>query len=361
MNKKPFRVAHIDRPMYPSFNEILDAAPDIEQVRIALSDSESAIRAALASCHGYYVMASRDELPRSWHVNAGLLATMPSLLIVASYGAGYDTIDVQACTEAGVAAVNQAGGNAQAVAEHAVGMMMTLLKRIPEAQRAIYAGTAGRREALMGRELSGKTVGVIGLGHTGSRTTSIVKAFGCRVLAYDPYLDSATCVQRGATKTELETLLPACDIISVHCPLSAETRNLFDAGRFVAMRPAAIFVNTARGSTYDEAALHRALVAGHLAGAGLDVWEQEPPPPDHPLLRHPAVLASSHMAGVTHESRDRVARMAAEAFVAVAAGQMPQRLLNPEVSGRFRARFQTWQTENTKRPTEAGGLSSRSV
>jgi D-3-phosphoglycerate dehydrogenase len=338
MSQPPFRVAYLDRPMYPSFNEVLEAAPGIELIRIALSETEDAIRAKLASCHGYYVMASRDELPKPWHVGAELLSTLPSLLVVASYGAGYDTIDPRACTAAGVAVVNQAGGNAQAVAEHAVGMMLALLKRIPEAQHAIEAGTAWQREALMGRELSGKTVGIVGLGHTGSRTAALVNGFGCRVLAVDPYLDAAVCLERGATKVELDAMLDAADIVSVHCPLTRETRDLFGAARFAALRRGAIFINTSRGSTYDEAALDAALGSGHLAGAGIDVWEQEPPRRDHPVLRHPAVLASSHMAGVTHESRDRVARMAAQAFVAVAAGDVPPRLINPDVTARFRAR-----------------------
>lgn len=339
MSQSPFRVGYLERPMYPSFNAILDAEPSIELIRIGLSETEDSIRAKLASCHGYYVMASRDELPKPWHVSVELLATLPLLLLVVSYGAGYDTIDVRACTAAGVAAVNQAGGNAQAVAEHAVAMMMTLLKRIPEAQHAIKAGTAEQREALMGHELSGKTVGIIGLGHTGSRTAAIVRGFDCRVLAVDPYLDAKVCAERGASKVELDALLPLADIVSVHCPLTNETLNLFDARRFTAMRRGAIFINTSRGSTFDEAALDGALSSRHLAGAGIDVWEQEPPSHQHPLLRHPSVLASSHMAGVTHESRDRVARMAAQAFVAAADDEIPPRLVNPEVVERFRARL----------------------
>lgn len=338
-DSKPFRVAYIAPSMYPSFEETLATAPGVELIRIGQDEPEERVRAALASCHGYYVKASRDELPRAWHVTPELLEKMPSLLVVASYGAGVDTIDIGACTAAGVAAVNQSGGNAQAVAEHAVGMMMTLLKRIPEAQHALRAGSMGTREALMGRELSGKTVGIVGLGQAGSRSAAIVNAFGCRVLAYDPYLDEATCATRGATKVGLPELLAASDVVTLHIPLTAETRGMFDAARFAAMRPGAIFVNTARGSTYDEMALYQALLSGHIAGAGLDVWEKEPPGKDHPLLGHPAVLASPHTAGVTHESRYRVARMAAEAFIAVANGDLPPRLVNPEVTLRFRARF----------------------
>jgi D-3-phosphoglycerate dehydrogenase len=186
MSSTPFRVAYIDKPMYPSFNELLEASPGIEIVHIDPSWPDKRKLEVMASCHGYYVSASRDELPRQWHVTTELLNSLPLLQLVASYGAGYDTIDVAACTKAGVLAVNQGGGNAQAVAEHAVGMMITLFKRIPEAQASMRAGTVDRREDLMGRELTGKTVGIVGMGFTGTRTASILSAFGCRVLTYDP-------------------------------------------------------------------------------------------------------------------------------------------------------------------------------
>lgn len=338
MSHPVFRVAYIDPPMYPSFVENLQAVAGIELIRLSPDDAPELIDAALASCHGYYVKAARDELPLRWQVTADLLSRMPQLLVAASYGAGYDPIDVAACTAAGVAVVNQAGGNAQAVAEHAIGMMMTLLKRIPEGHCAVMGGRIGRREALMGRELAGKTVGIVGLGHVGTRTAALLKAFDCRVLAYDPYLDADTCRDRGAVKVGMAELLQASDVVTLHCPLDKDTRNLFDADKFTAMRKGAIFINTARGSTYDEVALDQALDAGHLAGAGLDVWAQEPPSPDHPLLRHAVVLASPHTAGVTHESRDRVARYAAQTFIDVAAGKIPARLINPSVEAQFVAR-----------------------
>ncbi|WP_431284802.1 NAD(P)-dependent oxidoreductase [Humitalea sp. 24SJ18S-53] len=342
MTKPIFRVGYIERPMHQSFIDVMEADPNIDLLRIDLADGDDRVRAALASCHGYYARAARDELPLAWHVTPALLATMPSLLVVASYGAGYDTIDVPACTEAGVIVVNQAGGNAEGVAEHAVGMMLGLLKRMPEAGVAMRAGTVVRREAFLGRELSGRTVGLIGLGHVGTRVAEILRvAFGCRIVVHDPYLDAATCQQRGAEKVAFNELLSISDIVSAHCPLTAETRGLFDAGAFAAMRPGAIFVSTARGSIHDEVALTAALDSGHLSAAGLDVWEREPPPKDHPLLAHPAVLVSPHTAGVTHESRERVARMAAEAFVLAAAGKPPVRMMNPEVTAAFVARRAT--------------------
>jgi len=337
---KRFRVGYLDRPMHPAFDETARAAPNLSVERIAVSQSHDQIMAVLKQCHGYYVSASQDEIAAPFYAKAPLLGELPQLLFVCSFGAGYDTIDVDACTRAGIPVVNQAGGNAEGVAEHAVGMMLVLLKRITEAHAALQAGMKGRKEAFMGRELIERTVGLVGLGHVGSRTAQILNAaFRCRVLAYDPYLDAAACKARGAQKVELAQLIAESDVISVHCPLTKETRGMFDAEAFAAMRKGTVFVTTARGSIHDETALHQALLSGHIAAAGLDVWAKEPPQPDHPLLSHPAVLASPHTAGVTFESRGRVARMAAEAFIEAAAGRVPPRVLNPQVLPRFKERW----------------------
>jgi D-3-phosphoglycerate dehydrogenase len=339
MSSTRFRIGFMGRPMHQSFHDTAAKYPLLEVVTCDITQPENEIAAMLSDCHGYYARASRDELPRPWHVTPDFLGRFPKLLMVASYGAGYDTIDVDACTAAGVIVVNQAGGNAEGVAEHALGMMLSLLKRIPEAHAVLRAGALKQREALMGRELVNRTVGIVGLGHVGTRTAQLAKAFGCHVLAVDPYLDRATCAERNADKTEFDTLLREADIVTVHCPLTKETRGLFGAAQYAMMKQGAIFISTARGSIHDEDALHAALASGHLAGAGLDVWEKEPPGPAHPLLSHPAVMASPHIAGVTHESRERVATMAAEAFAIAASGKLPPRLLNPAAVDRYRTRW----------------------
>jgi len=337
---KRFKVGYLDRPMHPAFDETARAAPNLSVERVAVNQPHEQIMALLRQCHGYYVSASQDEIAAPFYAKAPLIEQLPQLLFVCSFGAGYDTIDVDACTRAGIPVVNQAGGNAEGVAEHAVGLMLVLLKRITEAHMALRAGMKGRKEQFMGRELIDRTVGLIGLGHVGTRTAQILNAaFRCRVLAYDPYLDAATCKARGAQKVELAQLLPESDVVSVHCPLSKETRGMLGAEAFAAMRKGTVFVTTARGGIHDENALHQALLSGHIAAAGLDVWAKEPPQPDHPLLSHPAVLASPHTAGVTFESRGRVARMAAEAFIEAAAGRTPPRVLNPQVLPRFKERW----------------------
>ena len=337
--RQQFRVACLGRPLHEAFERAASAERALSIQWIPLGQPQEVIAAALEPVHGYYVSSAKDELPATFRVTPALLARMPQLLVVVTYGAGYDTVDLDACTHAGIAVVNQAGGNAEGVAEHALGMMLALLKRIPEAHLAMKAGGIKRREAFLGRELHGRTVGIVGLGHVGMRTARYLHAFDCRVLAYDPYLDAATCKARGAEKVELAQLLAHSDVVSLHCPLTKETRRMFDKRAFDAMRPGAIFVTTARGGVHDEQALHEALAAGHLAGAGLDVWDTEPPPTDHPLLVHPAVIASVHTGGVTLESRERVARMAAEVFVEAAAGRPLPRLLNPDVMPRYSARW----------------------
>ncbi len=336
-----FRVGYLSHVPHRSFLDTAAAQPSLEVVRVPLDRPEEAVVSALAGCDAYYCMASRDELPKPFHVHAALLSRLPDLLMVGSTGAGYDPVDPSACTAAGVLLVNQAGGNAEGVAEHAVGMMLALLKRMPEAQAAMRAGRARDRNALMGRELRGRTVGLVGIGHVGTRAAEILRlAFSCRVLACDPYLDAGTVAARGAEKVDMPTLLAESDVVSLHLPLSPESRGLMDAGAFARMRPGAVFVTTARGSIHDEAALHAALASGHLAGAGLDVWEREPPPPDYPLLALPNVVASQHTAGVTDESRANITRIAALAFADAAEGRLPPRIINPEAVPRFAARWE---------------------
>jgi D-3-phosphoglycerate dehydrogenase len=250
-------------------------------------------------------------------------------------------VDVAACTAAGVALVNQAGGNREAVAEHALGMMLALSKRIGETDHLMRRERLYDRNAFMGRNIEGMTLGIVGLGNIGRRVAELCGGpFRMRVLACDPYLSEADFAERGAEGVSLAALLAEADIVTVHCPRSAETIGMFNAASFARMKPGALFINTARGGIHDEAALHEALAAGHLGGAGLDVWSTEPPDPAHPLLALPNVLASQHTAGVTRESRRQVAVYAAEQIIELLSGRYPPRLVNPEVWPVFAQRFE---------------------
>jgi D-3-phosphoglycerate dehydrogenase len=322
------------------YQQVVGDEKSIALTRLENDSPASVAAPVLASAHGYQVGASRDELAPHFHVTKELLAQCPKLLVVSSNGAGYDTVDVAACTEAGVLVVNQAGGNAQSVAEHALGMMLSLSKRIVEVDKALRRDGPFERVAYKGAEVFGKTVGIIGIGHVGSRLAAMCRsALGMTVLAYDPHLGDNEIATRGAKKVELEQLLKASDFVSINCPLTAESRGMLGEAQFAMMKPTAYLVTTARGSIHDEMALEEALRAKKIAGAGLDVWEKEPPPSDHPLMAFDNVFVSPHTAGVTNDARRTMARIAAEQMVATLAGERPPRLINPEVWPAYARRF----------------------
>jgi D-3-phosphoglycerate dehydrogenase len=295
----------------------------------------------LAAAHVYQIGAARDELAPHFHANADLLRRAPNLLLVSSNGAGFDPVDVDACTAAGVVVVNQSGGNANSVAEHAVGMLLTLSKRIMEADRTLRREANVNRNALMGNEAQGKTIGIVGLGNVGRRIAELCRGLlHMNVLAYDPYLSATEMAARGGEKVELDDLLRRSDFVSISCPLSKDNRGMIGAAQYALMQKHAYFIKTARGFIHDEAALVDALRNKQIAGAGLDVWAKEPPPPDHPLLQFDNVLASPHTAGVTHEARENMGRIAAEQVLGALDGKRPPRIINPEVWPAYVKRFE---------------------
>jgi D-3-phosphoglycerate dehydrogenase / 2-oxoglutarate reductase len=336
-NKRVFYVKHLSHQIYA---DILRARPDVRLDRLENESTEEISAPVLAAAHAYQVGAARDELAKRFHVDAGLLARAPNLLIVSSNGAGYDPVDVDACTAAGVLVVNQSGGNAHSVAEHALGMLLTLSKRIIEADRALRRAPNVSRNALMGTEAQGKTIGIVGLGNVGRRIAALCNGLlGMKVLAYDPYLSAAEMAARGGEKVELDELLRRSDYVSISCPLTRQSRGMIGAREFAAMQPHAYFITTARGFIHDEAALLEALRDKRIAGAGLDVWDKEPPPPEHPLLQFDNVLASPHTAGVTKEARENMGRIAAEQMLDALDGKRPPRIINPEVWPDYARRF----------------------
>ncbi len=289
----------------------------------------------LESAHVYHISAAKDELPKEWFARADLLARCPNLLCVSSNGAGYDTVDVAACTAAGIAVVNQAGGNAASVAEHTMGLILGVSRRMLEGDRRLRREIGYAREDVMGHEIQGKTIGLVGIGHIGTRVASLARAFGLEVIATDPLVHPDDIARRGAKAVSFEELLAQSDFVSLHCPRDASTLKMMNAATFAKMKKGSIFITTARGGIHDEAALVQALSSGHLAGAGIDVWDQEPPPLDHPLLAMDNVYGTFHMAGVTHESRRNVAAMGADQVVGLLAGGRPPRLINSEVWPEF--------------------------
>ena len=324
----------------PAMAERFALEDDIDFLTCDVAGAAEESWAKLAGAHVYHISSTKDELPRPWFAEAPLLERCPRLLCISATGAGYDTVDVAACTAAGVLVVNQSGANAAAVAEHTLGMMLDIGKKLSLSDRLLRRERGFAREDLMGREIGGKVLGLIGLGHVGRRVAALAKAFGMTVLAHDPYLDDAEIARRDARAVSLEELLETADFVSVHCPRDQRTLRMMNAETFARMKRGAVFLNTARGGIHDEAALQEALSSGQLAGAGLDVWDIEPPPLDHPLLRQENVVATYHTAGVTVEARRCMASFAAEQIITVLQGGMPPRLINPEAWPAYRQHFQ---------------------
>jgi D-3-phosphoglycerate dehydrogenase / 2-oxoglutarate reductase len=326
-----FTVVRFDFWLDKVFDATLAQSPVVDLQVCRQSDAHSKNLLAFQRAHCYHILAARHEVPHQWHVNERLLDHLPQLLCVSTSGAGYDPVDVEACSRRGVLVLNQAGCNADSVAEHAIGLLLSVKHRLAESDRVLRAGDSTTREALMGRQIRGLTLGLVGFGHIGQRVAALAKAFGLQVLAYDPYIDPAILSQHGVQACALEALLERSDVISVHCPLNSETRYLLNAQAFARMKRGAVFITTARGGIHQEDDLFAALQSGHLSGAGLDVWQQEPPPAHHPLLQLPNVVATYHTGGVTHEARYNAAFMAAEQIQHVFQAQRPARMVNPQV------------------------------
>ena len=341
MSKQPVRVVRFNFWYHPSMAERFALEPDIELQTLPLEGDDDAAWSALADASVYQISSAKDELPPRWFATAELLKRSPKLLCVSATGAGCDTVDIPACTAAGVLVVNQAGANAQSVAEHAMGAMIDVSRRLTESDRLLRKTRGFSREDIMGREVSGKTLGLVGIGNIGTKVARMAAGFDMTVLATDPYLSQEEVARRGAQSVPLDELLARSDFVSLHCPRDPSTLNMIDARAFAKMKPGAVFITTARGGIHNEKALAEALASGHLGGAALDVWDVEPPPLDHPLLGFDNVVATYHTSGVTPEARARMGSFAAEQVVGVLKGTPPPRLLNLDALPRFKKRFQS--------------------
>jgi len=263
-----------------------------------------------------------------------LMARCPRLKVVGRHGVGLDTVDIPAATRLGVAVVHAPGSNSQAVAEHALMLMLACVKRTRFIDALTRRGEWDAKRLVGNTELAGKTLGIVGVGNIGRRVAKFAGAIGMRVLGYDKYVPDDEMRRRGAEPVKsLEELLPQVDVLTCHTPLTPETAHMIDAKALARMKPGAIFVNTSRGPVQDERALFEALTRGHLAGAGLDVWEDEPTPVDNPLLNLENVVCSSHVAGVTREANRQMAVQVAGEMLRVLRGEKPEVLVNPEVWG----------------------------
>ena len=324
----------------PAAMKVLDKVDDIQVERLRYAGKIEENKIAMSRAHGYQVQP-RTELKAPWFPDADLIDRATNLVAVSSAGAGFDYIDVDAFTTAGIAVVNQTGTNRESVAEHALGMMLAVSKKMIQADRRMRRESNLDRWELIGSEMLGKTLGVVGIGQIGSRTAELCKvAFKMNVIAYDPYLDEEQIRERGGTKVNFETLLRESDFITVHCPRTDETLNMFGSNQFAAMKSNAVFVITARGGIVKETELAKALESKEILGAGVDVFWEEPTSPDNCLMTLDNVLLTPHHAGITVEANKNMAVGASEQWIILLGGNVPPRLVNPEVWPRFQDRFE---------------------
>jgi (S)-sulfolactate dehydrogenase len=251
-------------------------------------------------------------------VNADLLRTSLRLKVVGRLGVGLDNIDVEACRSRGIAVIPASGANALAVAEYVIATAMLLLRGAYRSTTEVAAGEWPRAALGNGRELAGKTLGLIGFGDIGRLTGRLARALGMRVIGFDANIPATAPLwaqEQTERKSFIEVIAEA-DVLSLHVPLTAATRDLIDAERIRAMKRDAILINSARGGVVDEFALATALREQRLGGAALDVFEREPLPPDSPLDGCPNLILTPHIAGVTRESNERVSMLIAEKVAA---------------------------------------------
>ena len=262
-------------------------------------------------------------------VDADLLAKAPNLEVIGRAGVGVDNIDIDAATERGIAVFNAPNANTNAAAELTVGLMLAAARNIAPADASVRSREWDRAR-FKGVELKGKTLGLIGAGRIGSEVASRCRAFGMDVIVYDPYLTEERAAEFGATLVSLDTVLSRSDFISIHVPLTDETRNIVDAEALMKMKDEAFVVNASRGGVVDELALAAALHSGAIAGAALDVYENEPLDEDSPLRDAPNLVLTPHLGASTREAQDGVATEVAQRIAEVFDGDDRSRALNAD-------------------------------
>lgn len=309
---------------------LLKEREDIELVEfpnmISAGDFEAMLRQQ-APVHGVALGATRFGEPE--------LEASKDMKVVTRIGVGYDAVDVPALSRRRVPLMVAGTANSPSVAEQALFMMLTLAKRAVEMHALVRDGAWASRLGLLPYDLFGKTVLIVGFGRIGTRTAKRCLAMEMNVLVYDPYKPPAEIKAAGCEPVaDLDAALPRADFVSLHCPKTPETVGMFNAARLKRLKPTAYLINTARGGIVEEKALYDALVSGRLAGAGLDVFEQEPPPSGHSLFELANVIMAPHVAGVTREAVDRMSEQTARNILSALDGEpIRQNVINPDVLG----------------------------
>jgi len=306
---------------------LMQAREDIETIIYPAGISQAELLPKLGDISGIALSGTPYRQPE--------MEASSAMLVVARIGVGYDAVDVPALTARRVPLMVAGTANSTSVAEQAFHLIIALAKKNRHLDTLVKGDKWTARHVDPPMELSGKAIIIVGFGRIGSRTARRCAAFDMKVQVFDPYMKADTITAAGYTPvTSLDAALPAADFVCIHCPKNPETINMFDARRFGLMKPGAFIVNTARGGIIDEKALYAALTSGRIAGAGLDVFEQEPTPPDNPLLTLDTVISSPHMAGVTVEAIEAMAQVTSQNILSVLDGSPnKENAINPEVFG----------------------------
>ncbi|MBI2238024.1 MAG: hydroxyacid dehydrogenase [Actinobacteria bacterium] len=302
----------VTEPFDPEAMERLAAAAE---VRMASGLDESTLAAEATDAEGIVLRAGGAVTRR-------VIEAAPRLRVIGRHGVGVDHVDRRAAAEREVVVVNTPDANRQAVAEHALAMMLALSSRLVEGDSAVRAGDWQARHRLRGTELRGRLLGVVGFGGIGRRLGMMASCLGMEVAYHDPATPTNEAAPPGARPMALDELLKTADVVSIHVPLLPSTRRLIDEHALRSMKTSAFLINTARGAVVDQSALERALAEGWIAGAGLDVFDPEPPPPDCALLALPNVVVTPHMAAHTAEALRAMAGVVDD-VLAVLRGEPP--------------------------------------
>ncbi|WP_103332334.1 hydroxyacid dehydrogenase [Pseudotabrizicola formosa] len=267
---------------------------------------------------------------RMGRIDAAVMDAAPQLRVISKHGVGVDNIDLAAAAERGIPVLVASGANAVSVAEHAIALLLASVKRLLPLDAGLRAGR-WEKPGFLGRELAGARLGLLGMGAIAQATGRISKGLGLELLAHDPFAPQTVFDDLGVTRLDtFEALLAQSDILSLHCPLTDQTRCILNAAALSKMPKGSYVINTARGGLIDEAALLSAIQSGHIAGAGLDTFAVEPPSADHPFFAEPAIVLSPHVGGVTREAGARVGVDAVRGIFQILQGQpvAPDRIAN---------------------------------
>ena len=303
----------------------IDILEQVAPVEISASPDESTMLTLLEGTIGLVARGTEGSITRK------IIENCPGLRVIARPGVGYDTVDVAFATQRRIPVVYAPIGGF-AVAEAALALLMAIVKKIQLADTILKQGQWQRRYQLSTGDLTGHTLGIIGLGRIGGRLARLVQNFEMEVLGYDPFLTEKDARGLGVEMVPLDDLLRRSDFISVHVPLGEQTRGMINRERIARMKPGAIFINTARGGVVESLdVLADALESGHLGAVGLDVFPTEPPDTTHRLFKHPHFTGAPHLLGVSRLAMERIYRSMATDMVAVLEGRRPRYCVNPEV------------------------------